>query len=293
MIRYSIEVPEIGRGTAMIQAYEFTADYQKPKDAVFLENAPNVFPGWKYSKEHKTLYFETQKNLEAYARHTATREAVHEVFTEYYRRFGSQIFANNERILDRLVRSDVLCCVTGIVEFCLSSEDGSSPFQWDDAENLTATVYGENQWRAIWEGDTLNFCRIDEDGDDTETVFSVTLEKVLEITEDPEYNAGEFMSTHDYKSIFAAFDHPAPENVLEEGEDPEAEEESAEIFEWWALDSRLWNWLKNAGEVVIDSDLKVWGRQTTGQGIACDSVIARVAREHGILYGQKNEWVNN
>ena len=288
MIRYKVNEPETGSYTALIHADQFTADYQKPKYAAFLAAIPTILPGW--TATESGIFYETPPTVEGYARHTATREALHEVFTEYYRRFGSQIYPNNEPVLESLVRADVLCCVSGIVEFCLSSEDRNSPFKWDDAENLTATVYGENQWRAIWDGNTLNFCRIDEDGDDTETVFPVTLEKVREITEDQEYNAGDFLSSHDYKSIFAAFGHPAPENVLEEGEEPESEEETAEVFEWWALDSRLWNWLQDAGEVVIDSDLRVWGRQTTGQGIACDYVVARVAREHGILYGQKNEW---
>lgn len=288
MIRYTIEVPEGGRGSAMIQADQFTSDYQKPKDAAFLENAPNVFPEWKYSSEHKTLYFETPPTVEGYARHTATREALHEVFTEYYRQFGSQIYSKNEPVLESLVRADVLCCVTGIVEFCLSSEDRNSPFQWDDAENLTATVYAENQWRAIWDAETQiwTYYRIDEDGDDEEK-FSVYLSDIKgQFPEDLD----EEETTPDHDKVIAWKGYRSPENVLEEGEEPESDEENAEIFEWWALDSRLWNWLKDAGQVVIDSNLRVWGRQTTGQGIALDSVIARVAREHGILYGQKNEW---
>lgn len=288
MIRYKVNKPETGSYTAMIHADEFTPEYQRPKDAAFLAAIPAILPGW--TATESGVFYETPPTVEGYARHTATREALHEVFTEYYRQFGSQIYPNNEPVLESLVRADVLCCVTGIVEFCLSSEDRNSPFQWDDAENMTSTVYGENQWRAIWDGDTLNFCRIDEDGDDTETVFSVTLEKVREITEDQEYNAGDYITTDDLAAIVVSAGHEKPEAVLEEGDDPASEEEFAEVFEWWALDSRLWDWLKDAGQVVIDSNLRVWGRQTTGQGIALDSVIARVAREHGILYGQKNEW---
>ena len=78
MIRYSIEVPEIGRGTAMIQAYEFTADYQNLKTPFFWKTRPMYFQDGNTAKNTKRSTLKP-KNLEGYARHTATREAVHEV----------------------------------------------------------------------------------------------------------------------------------------------------------------------------------------------------------------------
>jgi hypothetical protein len=36
--------------------------------------------------------------------------------------------------------------------------------------------------------------------------------------------------------------------------------------------------------------MPLWGRTTSGQGIAMDSVVAEIASDMGILVGQENEW---
>ncbi len=50
-----------------------------------------------------------------------------------------------------------------------------------------------------------------------------------------------------------------------------------EIFEWWAVSKYLGRKLAELGEVVLEGEY--WGRQTTGQGIAQDSIIETVIRE--------------
>lgn len=49
-----------------------------------------------------------------------------------------------------------------------------------------------------------------------------------------------------------------------------------EIFEWYlVMDSQLFNWLKDNGEAVLDTNYGTyWGRCTTGQSIYLDSIFA-------------------
>lgn len=64
-----------------------------------------------------------------------------------------------------------------------------------------------------------------------------------------------------------------------------------EIFEWWAVSNWFGEKLKSRGEVVLDCWGKAyWGRQTTGQCISLDYVIASIADEIQILDGQAHSW---
>lgn len=64
-----------------------------------------------------------------------------------------------------------------------------------------------------------------------------------------------------------------------------------EIFEWWAVSNWFGEKLKARGEVVLDCWGKsYWGRQTTGQAISLDFVIASIAKEMQILDGQPHSW---
>jgi len=49
-----------------------------------------------------------------------------------------------------------------------------------------------------------------------------------------------------------------------------------EVFEWYlVMDSQLFNWLKDNGEPVLDTNYGTyWGRCTTGQSIYLDSIFA-------------------
>ena len=66
----------------------------------------------------------------------------------------------------------------------------------------------------------------------------------------------------------------------EELEDAEIEEEYSEAYEHWAVSSWFARALGGMGEAVCDSCLgMIWGRCTTGQGIAMDDVVLRIARD--------------
>jgi len=71
----------------------------------------------------------------------------------------------------------------------------------------------------------------------------------------------------------------------------DAEEESAEIYEWWAVSSWLAGKLQAEGEVIYEAGLtQVWGRQSSGQAILLDGVISDIAKGMCILEGQENDW---
>lgn len=58
-----------------------------------------------------------------------------------------------------------------------------------------------------------------------------------------------------------------------------AQENPAEVYEWWRIDPWLCERLREIGQVVIDNDYgEWWGRCTTGQALIMDGVLQRVAR---------------
>ena len=79
--------------------------------------------------------------------------------------------------------------------------------------------------------------------------------------------------------------------VISADEYENLDDEPQEIFEWWAVTRWLGEKLSENGCVVIDSYGKAyWGRQTTGQAIALDGVIARICYKMQILEGQQFSW---
>ena len=64
-----------------------------------------------------------------------------------------------------------------------------------------------------------------------------------------------------------------------------------EAYEHWVVSDWFAARLKERGEMTGELfGLTIWGRCTTGQGIAMDSVIGSIAAEMQILEGQKNDW---
>lgn len=66
---------------------------------------------------------------------------------------------------------------------------------------------------------------------------------------------------------------------------------SADPLEHWIVSSWFAGKLAERGEIVGELfDFRIWGRCTSGQGIAQDGVIRRIAEDMEILPGQRNEW---
>jgi hypothetical protein len=60
-----------------------------------------------------------------------------------------------------------------------------------------------------------------------------------------------------------------------------AQNNPAEVFEWWRVSEWLCQELRAIGQVVIDNDYGTWwGRCTTGQGFIMDGVLQQVAARH-------------
>lgn len=55
------------------------------------------------------------------------------------------------------------------------------------------------------------------------------------------------------------------------------EYQEPEVYEYWAVSDWLRRKLEDHGEVTIDSYPSIWGRATTGQAIALDGVMRRIA----------------
>ena len=67
----------------------------------------------------------------------------------------------------------------------------------------------------------------------------------------------------------------------EDGKRDDDEGEYPEIFEYWAVSEWLADDLEKQGEVVFEMlDFIVWGRQCTGQAIALDGIIQKIAQEY-------------
>lgn len=80
-------------------------------------------------------------------------------------------------------------------------------------------------------------------------------------------------------------------DVLQEIQDDEGL--YPEIYEYWFVSTWLARKLKVHGEAIIDHhafDMPVWGRTTTGQGIASDEVIQEIAFD---LWGDQEEETAN
>jgi hypothetical protein len=87
------------------------------------------------------------------------------------------------------------------------------------------------------------------------------------------------------------FDIDDVENLYGNGEDADGfdspDPEPQEVYEWWAVSPWLFEELKKRGEPVIDTFPHIWGRCTSGQAIALDSVISEIQREHKYAQGDE------
>lgn len=86
----------------------------------------------------------------------------------------------------------------------------------------------------------------------------------------------------DYMHTLALEDDNVWENLSDREKETYYEQalESAEVYEYWAVSDWLGSKLAEAGEVVFETcGLTIWGRMTTGQAIAMDGVMKRIAEQ--------------
>jgi predicted RNase H-like nuclease (RuvC/YqgF family) len=77
--------------------------------------------------------------------------------------------------------------------------------------------------------------------------------------------------------------------ITDDLEDEHGQEQEA--LEHWIVTRWFADRLAYKGEITGELfDFHIWGRQTSGQAIALDTVIASIAAEMQILQGQQYEW---
>ncbi len=183
----------------------------------------------------------------------------------------------NQTIKGKFVGQHVYCNVNTLAEYVLSKshEDSDAPFSWDDVENSSA--YPE--WSVTLLGEDLYF----EGGDEAaRNEFLEEYDRLIEESDELLQKEEISEATHEHNL----------ELIEEARKDFEAlETHPAEIFEWWAVSSYLYDKLKEEGQCVVDAgSCYLWGRCTTGQAILLDGVITRICAEMQILEGQENSW---
>jgi len=179
----------------------------------------------------------------------------------------------NQEIKGQFIQREVFCNVNSLVEYCLKQgyEDRESPVNFDDIENL----YYLDKENVIY--DILR--QWDNKKDDFITYAN-----------DPDTYNRRVKTSGDFKVFLNSLDTDDFKTFCDDF-DIDCEEETQEIYEWWAVSSYLADKLKAYGQPICDTgSCHVWGRTCTGQAILLDGVISRICSDMEILDGQSNSW---
>lgn len=216
----------------------------------------------------------------------------------------------NQRIKEELVRREVMCCATDIVEYILkaSSEVEDAPFTYDDIENTYKKVCPEcgeeleeitedeivpiHKFQCVDCGENYDTyeeaqkcCYVEEDEDTTLEECEVKEVWICPFCED-EYDTEEEAKgciCHYREDIFKCYNgHYVKES--------DASEEPNEVYEWWEVTNWFADKLAEHGETVIRGWHCYWGRCCTGQSVSMDWIIGKIAEEMEILESQENSW---
>lgn len=192
--------------------------------------------------------------------------------SDYLAAGGDQHEIENQRIRDRLVQREIVCCVSSMVGYFdnQSARDGAIDDPIDVTELMSSDDW-ETPGREYIDGmdryDLLNYlaeCGIE--ADDTGTLLRLRVANMVD-------------QDGVWQDFCQEFDVDPYQN---------------EAYEHWAVTGYFQTRLSGHGEITGELfDFKIWGRCCTGQSISMDSVIAEIAAEMQILKGQKNEWSDN
>lgn len=174
-----------------------------------------------------------------------------------------------EQCAERIVRREVLCCVSGLVAtlangYCNVGMEAVPPGKTSDKEQLHSLCEKAYELAAPvedWEEAASQAgWKLDHPGDKGALWWKgAPHTKVLRVNPSiGGYQTAEECCRHD-----------------------DLEPYQWEVFEHWAVSAWLADKLEAAGEKV-DKDfegLNVWARTTTGQGISSDGVLQRIAAE--------------
>jgi hypothetical protein len=198
---------------------------------------------------------------------------------EYQKQTGHSVHsAKNQRILEKFVSRNVERNVSMLVEHFLRNPEAlnGSDYDWEELVDLGKRIDWDEAVNDTAKDMSRSDCRIylEERGfevQDEETVDELR-EAVYQdvMCEDMEYWQ-DFVNDQDIVDLA---------------------EYEMEALEFWIVDERFREKLAEKGEATVEEffGMPVWGRTTSGQGIAMDAIVAEIALDIGILVGQENEW---
>jgi hypothetical protein len=194
---------------------------------------------------------------------------------DYQQQTGQDVFsAENQRILEKFVSRNVERNVSMLVEHFLRNPEAlnGSDYDWEELVDLSKCIDWEEAAMDALDGFTADDCRewFDDYEDDLEDADAKTMREII------------FQHLKDDEDL---------QDFVEKNVDDLADYEM-EVLEYWIVDERFREKLAEKGEATMEEffGMPVWGRTTSGQGIAMDAIVAEIALDIGILVGQENEW---
>lgn len=178
-----------------------------------------------------------------------------------------------EERAERLFRSDVMCCDSGLVDMLLQRGDIDG-FQYDDIEGLLTDP-------SDWEGER---CReyLDDYGydypDDSPKEWDRS--RMVEELQGVSIHCRD-TDTDDVlrTACWANVDDETLDGLDKLRKAVNDNAEPAEVFEWWQVTQHLYGELICQGEPGIDNDYGCWwGRTCTGQGVLQDGTLQAIVR---------------
>ena len=178
---------------------------------------------------------------------------------------------------------DVLCCDSSLVDDLIKSA-------WDSTGDL-AEGFRAEEIRGLYRDPsdwTLEQCRdylSDYGGDepDDPNPWTMSREDIVEALTDVSIECSDDESIDTLRSALVANIDDETIDGLDTWRDAardHAQDNPAEVFEWWRVTSWLCRQLSEIGEVTIDNGYGCWwGRTCTGQSFIMDGTLQRVAAQ--------------
>jgi len=172
-----------------------------------------------------------------------------------------------QHVDDMIVRREVLCCQTMLVEGLLHIDfDG---FTIEDYIQPYYELNGEE----MSESERDDYIRILEDD-----IAGL------------DYDLRDMEGSYEYDELHDTM-LKEMQDRLDEAND--AEPEYPEIYEWWLVREWFAKRLQEHGQVILDNDYGTWwGRQTTGQAIHLDKVICDIHDKFFHEWNKENGYDN-
>jgi hypothetical protein len=194
---------------------------------------------------------------------------------EYQEQTGHNVHsAENQRILEKFVSRNVERNVSMLIEHFLRNPEAlnGSDYDWEELVDLSKRIDWEEATMDALDEFTADDCRewIDDYEEDLEDADAKTLREII------------FRHLKDDEDL---------QDFVEKNVDDLADYEMAAL-EFWIVDERFREKLAEKGEATMEEffGMPLWGRTTSGQGVAMDAIVAEIAVDMGILVGQENEW---